>query len=176
MAAPGRPGSSPTSPLSDTGCRPHSSTHLLTRLQRAHLAHVPWDTVDILAARPEPIDELTALRLVSGQRSGYCFPLNAAFAALLTALGFEVHRHRAGVQTRDREPRVDGRHIGLRVVLPEGKFLVDAGLGDMPWDPIPLVYGVHRQGAFSHRLGPSGGLWKAVVRSHQAWPRGKADT
>lgn len=135
----------------------------LVRLQRAHVAYVPWETVDIFAGRPEPIDETTSVGLVVGHRSGYGFHLNGAFAVLLAELGFRVRRHQGGVQRRGGPPVVDGPHLGLTVELPEGVFVVDAGLGDMPRDPLPLVLGTYPQGGLTHRPEASAaGGWRLV--------------
>ena len=95
------------------------------------------------------------------QRSGYCFHLNGAFSALLRALGYKAYWHRAGVQPLGQEPRINGFHLGITVSLlneqlgEEERWLVDVGLGDMPWEPIPLKFGEYIQGPFQYTLEPS---------------------
>ncbi|MGC8489752.1 MAG: arylamine N-acetyltransferase [Clostridia bacterium] len=134
------------------------STNLLTRLQQAHLAHVPGETAEIFAARSQPINEPTALRLVTGQRSGYCFDLNAAFAALRTAMGFEVRRHRARVQTPGCGPRVAGRHIALRSYSARASFWSTPASG--------TAWGPHSAGVWRPspgRLQPSSGAVGGVA-------------
>ena len=94
-------------------------------------------------------------------RSGYCFHLNGAFTALLRALGYKVYWHRAGVQPLGQEPRINSFHLGITVSLlneqlgEEERWLVDVGLGDMPWEPIPLKFGEYIQGPFQYALEPS---------------------
>jgi hypothetical protein len=42
------------------------------------------------------------------------------------------------------------------VRLPDGSaWFVDAGLGDGPSDPLPLVFGIYEQSGFTYELGPS---------------------
>src|SRR5258705_13620241 len=75
----------------------------LAMLQRAHLQHVPYENLDIQLGRPTTINpyESTA-RILSG-RGGYCYHLNGAFSLLLSALGYAVRWHIAGVQTADAQ-------------------------------------------------------------------------
>jgi arylamine N-acetyltransferase len=54
-----------------------------------------------------------------------------------------------------------GNHLALTVhglptpECPEGVWMVDVGLGDGPYEPIPLRSGRHRQGPFTYGLRPS---------------------
>lgn len=134
----------------------------LFALQRAHLERVPYENVDIQLGRAPGIDpELSARRFAAG-RGGYCFHLNGAFAALLGHLGYEVTRHVGGVykesQSEAAARGVSGDHLALTVRVPEAgtsgstDFYVDAGLGDGPYEPLPLREGSYRQGAFAYSL------------------------
>jgi len=146
------------------------SLEYLAELHRAHVSTISWQTVDIVAGRPAPIDPDSSVRLMLAGRSGYCFHLNGAFSALLRSLGFQVHWHRAGVQPPGQEPRVTGFHLGLTVALTddsgrERRYIVDAGLGDMPFEPIPLEYGSYAQGPLRYQVERSGaaeGGWRLV--------------
>lgn len=127
----------------------------LFRLHRAHVERISWQTVDIFAGNPGSIDPHHSVQLIIGGRSGYCFQLNGAFSTLLRSLGYKVNWHRAGVQPLGEKPRVNGFHLGLTVILQndhqeEEVWIVDAGLGDMPYEPIPLLPGVYRQGAYTY--------------------------
>jgi arylamine N-acetyltransferase len=105
-----------------------------------------------------------------GNRSGYCFHLNSAFSVLLRSLGFRVFWHRAGVQPLRQEPRIDSFHLGLTVSLmdenhQEQRYIVDVGLGNMPYEPIPLQCGVYEQGPMRYRVEKSGVVrdgWRMV--------------
>lgn len=133
----------------------------LFELHKAHVARIPWQTLDIFAGKPTSIDIQESVQLMIHHRSGYCFHLNGAFTALLRALGYKVSWHRAGVQPLGQEPRINGFHLGITVSLlneqlgEEERWLVDVGLGDMPWEPIPLKFGQYIQGPFQYALEPS---------------------
>jgi N-hydroxyarylamine O-acetyltransferase len=141
------------------------SLDFLTRLQQAHVERISWQTIDVFAGRPEPIDAASAVALIVAGRSGYCFHLNTAFADLLRTLGFSVRCHRAGVQARGAVPHVDSFHLGLTVELRGDIWLVDAGLGDRPWAPIPVRPGTYQQGPLTYALVDSPaapGGWRLV--------------
>lgn len=140
------------------------SAEALRILHRAHVERVPYDTVGIHLGRTTTVDPFeSADRIVRLGRAGYCLQLNGAFAALLTALGYQVIWHRGGVQVNpDRPaPGADGAHLALTVHgLPEpgnpnGTWFVDVGMGDGLHEPLPLVVGSYRQGPFTYRLMPS---------------------
>ena len=138
----------------------------LCRLQRAHLERVPFETIDIVRGRPPGIDPVVSAQRILGGRGGYCYHLNGAFSALLAWLGLDVTRHLAGVHggTVADPPGPNGNHLGLIVHALDGEtLLVDAGLGDGPAEPLPLVEGEHDQRGFRYRLGPSpfgAGMWR----------------
>lgn len=130
----------------------------LFALQRAHLERVPYENLDIQLGRAPGIDpELSARRFAAG-RGGYCFHLNGAFAALLGHLGYDVTRHLGGVykesasEAEAAERGVSGDHLVLTVRVDGAEFYVDTGLGDGPYEPLPLREGAYRQGAFAYSL------------------------
>ncbi|OBZ12786.1 arylamine N-acetyltransferase [Bacillus sp. FJAT-26390] len=129
----------------------------LFELHKAHVKHISWQTIDIFAGRPASIDDKQIIELMLAGRSGYCFHLNGAFSILLRSLGYKVNFHRAGVQPVGTEPRVNGFHLGLTVTLTnesqiEEIWIVDVGLGDMPYEPLPLLAGVYQQGPFIYKV------------------------
>jgi arylamine N-acetyltransferase len=136
----------------------------LAALHRAHVERVPYENLHIhlgLATTINPYD--SAARILTG-RGGYCYHLNGAFSLLLSALGYSVRWHLAGVQARD-EPKpvgANGNHLALTVHglpargNPDGMWLVDVGLGDGPYDPLPLRTGEFVDGPFRYGLAPSG--------------------
>jgi len=109
----------------------------LTRLQLAHLQAVPFENLAIYAGRSVTTDNnWTFSKVVDQQRGGWCFELNGAFAQLLEALGFTVHRLAAAVLLNGPTKIVD--HLVLEVVLDE-PYLVEVGFGDdAPIEPLPL--------------------------------------
>ncbi|MEU0666597.1 arylamine N-acetyltransferase [Streptomyces lavendulocolor] len=131
------------------------SAEALSALQRAHLERVPYDNIDIQLGRPPGIEpELSARRFAEG-RGGYCFHLNGGFAALLEALGYDVTRHAGGVHHEPDGRGAGGNHLALTVRVGGEAWFVDAGLGDGPYEPLPLRAGTYRQGPFTYRMEPS---------------------
>ncbi|MFD1773099.1 arylamine N-acetyltransferase family protein [Paenibacillus rhizophilus] len=132
----------------------------LFELHRAHVKNIPWETVDIFAGRPVSIDVRESVQLMINRRSGYCFHLNGAFSALLRSLGYQVSWHRGGVQPVGEEPRIDSFHLGLTVSMDNEQenesWIVDVGLGDMPYEPLPLHAGAYEQGPFTYKVKESG--------------------
>lgn len=100
---------------------------------------MPYENLDIYRGAPPGIDpQVSAERLVAG-RGGYCYHHNGALSALLRTLGHQVHRHGGGVRS---EPSDDlqtamGNHCALTVTLDGEAWLVDRGLGDALYEPIP---------------------------------------
>jgi arylamine N-acetyltransferase len=126
----------------------------LRALQAAHVARVPYETVDIVRGQPPGIAPLASVKRVLAGRGGYCYHLNGAFSVLLAWLGVDVMRHISGVQGLGQEaPGLNANHLGLTARTPDGRqWLVDAGLGDGPSEPLPLVAGEHEQLGYRYRL------------------------
>lgn len=110
----------------------------LTRLQLAHLQAAPFENLAVFAGRSVTTDNnWTFSKIVDQQRGGWCFELNGAFAQLLEALGFTVHRLAAAVLLGGPNKVVD--HLVLEVVLEDQPYLVEVGFGDnAPIVPLPL--------------------------------------
>ncbi|MFI6449393.1 arylamine N-acetyltransferase [Kitasatospora sp. NPDC050543] len=109
----------------------------LIALQRAHLATVPFENLSIHLGEPIVLTEAALLaKLVDRRRGGFCYELNGAFAALLTALGYRVSLLSARVVHEDKAgPPFD--HMALRVDLDE-PWLVDVGFGRSAEAPLRL--------------------------------------
>lgn len=124
----------------------------LSELHRAHVEKVTWNTMDIFAGKGVPFYRTDSVNhIVNNKSGGYCFHLNGAFSLLLESLGYDVSLHRAGVQPHGTEPRIDSYHLGLSVNMVNDnlevqKWIIDVGLGDMLYEPIPLIPGDYRQG------------------------------
>lgn len=134
----------------------------LFAIHRAHVERVAYTSLDFHAGIRHDIDQYeSAARVAGGGRAGYCYHLNGALAALLDQLGYDVRRHVAGVQMRGdaQPPGPNGNHLALTVTglpdAPDGTWLVDAGLGDALYEPLPLAEGEYVQGPFQYRLRPS---------------------
>lgn len=132
------------------------STSALFALHRAHVQHVAYESLQIQLGRATSVDPReSAARVIAG-RGGYCFHLNGAFAALLTALGYDVTWH-IGVVFADADgiPGAQTNHLALTVELDGESWFVDAGLGDALYEPIALTPGSVRQGPFTYAMQPS---------------------
>ena len=132
----------------------------LARLHRAHVERVPYETFWLHLGDDIGTDPVaSAQRIARTTRGGYCFHLNGAFAELLDALGYTVTRHVAGVHDA-AGPSADtlSNHVALVVHAlpspdhPAGEWYVDAGLGDVLHEPLPLMAGRFRQGPMSSAI------------------------
>ncbi|SFW68338.1 arylamine N-acetyltransferase family protein [Amycolatopsis australiensis] len=129
----------------------------LRRLHAAHVERVPYEALEVQLGRITSLEPSASLARILRGRGGYCYHLNGAFAALLTALGYQVTWHIGGVQSGPGDaPNVDRNHLALTVAgLPDAPgttWLVDVGLGDGPHEPLPLREGAYRQGPYTYRL------------------------
>jgi len=87
-----------------------------------------------VAAGQVPDITLAAIeaKLVHAGRGGYCYEQNTLLQAALIELGFQVTSLGARVRYQSPADFVMSRgHMVLRVDLPEGAFLVDAGFGGL---------------------------------------------
>lgn len=165
------------------------SVPALFALHRAHVEQVPYENLEIQLGRPTSVDPHESAARVLRGRGGYCYHLNGALSVLLGALGFDVRWHVGGVQRRE-DPQPVGataNHLSLTVrglptpSCPEGVWLVDAGLGDGPHEPLPLRPGSYWQGPFRYELARSAvvpGGWRfthdpdgSFAGMDFAWPR-----
>jgi N-hydroxyarylamine O-acetyltransferase len=112
----------------------------LRDLQQAHLYAVPFENLSIHLGEPIVLEETALItKVVRNRRGGFCYELNGAFAALLTALGFRVGRLPARVFGADGQPSPPFDHMALRVDLAE-PWLVDVGFGRFSEQPLRLDF------------------------------------
>ncbi|MGW7314723.1 arylamine N-acetyltransferase family protein [Streptomyces sp. NPDC054865] len=126
------------------------SVPALQRLQRAHLERVPYENLDIQLGRAPSLEPIALAGRFATGRGGYCFQLNLAFGALLESLGYDVTRHMAGIHRGPGTRGVTGDHVTLVVRVDGAVHLVDVGLGDGPYDPLPLRPGRYTAGGFAY--------------------------
>ena len=113
-------------------------------------------------------------RIARTTRGGYCFQLNGALAGLLTALGYEATLHVAGVHGDAGAAAAMGNHAAVVVhslpteANPGGRWYVDAGLGDVLHEPLPLRAWRGSDAYASYELAPVSdgvGHWRLGARS-----------
>ena len=124
----------------------------LTRLLRAHVHTVPFET---LAITGDPFGERTGEgvvlsvpylyeKIVERERGGYCFELNGLFHALLNTLGYDVHRAAGRMSSALRIPA--NHHTNI--VTLDRPYVVDVGTGPptirvpVPLDGTPVTDGI----------------------------------
>ena len=116
----------------------------LTSLQRAHLAHVPFENLDVVEGLlPLALDEGALFdKIVRRRRGGICYELNLLFAAALRAAGFEV------ALKGGRHPKYgdDMDHLFLLVDMPGdapegGPWLADVGFASNFAEPLRFAVG-----------------------------------
>jgi len=131
--------------LQRIGCGSRSGTTIefLAELQERHLHSVPYENLDVLAGKELSL-RVPALyeKIVLDRRGGYCFELNALFAWLLQAVGFEVIHYVARFWRDEPNPPPKRRHHVLGVKIGAHTYLTDVGVGGIvPRRPVRLVEG-----------------------------------
>lgn len=143
----------------------------LTAIHAAHVNAIPFEGINPLLRRPVDLDLPSLQRkLVDSRRGGYCYEHNGVLRAALEAIGFKV----TGLGGRVRwnsppdSPLGPKTHMLLKVDLPDGPYLADAGFGACVLDaPLRLVADVEQTTAMgTYRITETDGrLWLAAKRS-----------
>lgn len=119
----------------------------LARIQALHVAAIPFENLAALAGEPVGLD-LASLeeKLLEPGRGGWCFEHNLLFAHALESIGFTVRRLAARVRWNVPDHVATPRsHMLLRVSLPEGDYIADAGFGGLTLTaPLRLDAGVEQ--------------------------------
>jgi N-hydroxyarylamine O-acetyltransferase len=101
----------------------------LRELHRRHLETVPFENLSIHLGEPIVLTEDALVdKIVRRGRGGFCYELNGLFAALLSALGYDVSLLAASVFGNDGTLSPAFDHLALLVELDE-RYLVDVGFG-----------------------------------------------
>jgi N-hydroxyarylamine O-acetyltransferase len=142
------------------------SLHTLRDLMGRHLQTVPFENLDIVHRRRNPLSTDGVLdKVVIRRRGGFCYELNEAFGALLTHLGFSLRRIEARVWNDERQQfGAPFDHLALIVSLPEGDFLVDVGFGDNNRAPMRLPEDTLTDISGTYSLAPSTGEFWLLSR------------
>jgi N-hydroxyarylamine O-acetyltransferase len=142
----------------------------LRQLHRAHLLAVPFENLDIPLGRKIVLDQdRLVYKVVELRRGGFCYELNGAFAALLTALRFRVTLLSARVPREDGSAGPEFDHLTLRVDLDE-PWLADVGFGDSFLEPLRLRLGLEqKQGGRVFRIVERGDDLQVERSEGQGW-------
>ncbi|MFK4069770.1 arylamine N-acetyltransferase [Streptomyces sp. NPDC029674] len=124
-----------------TGRPAAPTTQALRDLHLAHLRSVPFENLSVhLGEDIELTGKALVTKVVDARRGGFCYELNGAFAALLTALGFDVTLLQARVYDDAGQPGIPYDHLALRVRTEDsGDWLADVGFG--AHSHLPLAFG-----------------------------------
>jgi arylamine N-acetyltransferase len=102
----------------------------LKALQWAHVHHVPYENLDILAGKYLSVDLGDVYeKIVVRKRGGYCFELNGLFAWLLRELGFCVTEYYGRYLDGEPLDMPMRRHRIVRVDLGGEVYICDVGVG-----------------------------------------------
>ncbi|MDI3406387.1 arylamine N-acetyltransferase family protein [Streptomyces cavernicola] len=111
----------------------------LRELHVAHLRTVPFENLSIHLGEDIVLErEALVAKIVDARRGGFCYELNGAFGALLSALGYEVTLLQARVYGDEGRLGIPYDHMALRVEAQGGPLLVDVGFGAHSHYPLEL--------------------------------------
>lgn len=127
----------------------------LCDLHFAHVHHVPYENLDILAGKYLSLDhEAVFHKIVEKHRGGYCFELNGLFGWLLRAIGFDVTEFYGRYLEGEPLEMPMRRHRILRVLLDGREYICDVGVGVIaPRWPLKFETDeIQQQGKESYRI------------------------
>lgn len=103
----------------------------LRELHLLHLRTIPFENLSIHLGEEIVLEEKRLLdKVVGAGRGGFCYELNGAFAALLTALGFGVTPLAGRVYGDEGRLGIPYDHLALLVrTVDGGEWLADVGFG-----------------------------------------------
>ena len=123
----------------------------LAELQLRQLRTVPFENLSVHLREEIVLDPVALVdKLVRRRRGGFCYELNGAFAALLTALGFRVRLLEARVlEAGGGSAGLPYDHLTLSVLPVDGSgpWLVDVGFGAFCERPLLLTSRVEQRDA-----------------------------
>ncbi|MGQ5637382.1 MULTISPECIES: arylamine N-acetyltransferase family protein [unclassified Streptomyces] len=117
---------------------PKPTSGALHELHLRHLRTVPFENLSIHLGEEIVLEEERLLdKLIGRGRGGFCYELNGAFGALLTALGYEVELLAARVYGAEGRLGIPYDHLALRVRTVEGdSWIADVGFGAHSHHPL----------------------------------------
>jgi len=145
----------------------------LCAIIRHHAAAIPFESIDPFLGRGVRIDLPTLTdKLIHRRRGGYCFEQNLLLLGALRVLGYQAEPRLARVIRGQPDDAMTPRtHVMLRVDLPEGPVLADAGFGNLT-PTAPLDFATDAPQATAHeafRLVPLRHEWVLRARVGDEW-------
>ena len=115
------------------------SLQVLTKLQKAHLLHIPFENLDIIAKIPIELSiEKLYSKIVINNRGGFCYELNSLFFQLLKTIGFNVKMVSAKVYNRKKDYGAEFDHMAIIVRIKKVDYLADVGFGEFAFSPLKI--------------------------------------
>jgi N-hydroxyarylamine O-acetyltransferase len=146
----------------------------LAAIHAAHASAIPFENLDPLLRLPVKLDMASLQhKLVDSRRGGYCFEQNTIFGAALETIGFKVTwlGGRVRWNVPPDSPLGSRTHMLLKVDLPEGPYIADAGFGACMLDaPLRLEMNTEQTTAMgTFRLADVDGLYALSARRSAGW-------
>lgn len=110
----------------------------LSRLQREHMAHIPFENLDIMEGKPISLDRKTLYdKMILRKRGGVCSEINTLYNWLLESLGYEVTSYNSRIIAA-KTPYQGRSHRVIGVKLEKEIYITDAGF-NFEHHRIPLL-------------------------------------
>ena len=137
----------------------------LANILSSHVAHIPFESFDVLLGRPIRLDpEGLQAKIVTARRGGYCFEHASLMFAALEAMGFAPVRHASRVLLFEPRHESVRQHMFLTVAINGTTYVVDPGFGPFACSsPIPIDGTPVPARAATHRLAREGNDWFLFV-------------
>ena len=114
----------------------------LAALQAAHIAAIPFESIDALTGAGVDIGAAAVeAKLIGQRRGGYCFEQNGLFLRALRAIGFDAEGliGRVRWMLPDNAPPTPRSHMVVRVKIDGRDWLTDVGFGaTVPPQPLAM--------------------------------------
>ena len=126
----------------------------LAALVRAHVTRAPYENIDIYRGRPPGIEPLACVERVLVVAAGTASTSTALSRACSSGSSRrDPSRLRRPGSCGGRGPGLNANHLGVTARTSDGaEWLVDAGLGDGPSEPLPLAFGSYERAGFTYGL------------------------
>ncbi len=114
---------------------------LLSDIQYAYAATVPYENLDILAGIPLSLEEADLYdKIVTRHRGGYCFEVNGFLTSLLRSIGYDVTEYMARYLRGETDIPMRRHRVLVVTCGDASRYVVDAGIGQNAFRrPIPFV-------------------------------------
>ena len=99
----------------------------LTALQQAHISHIPFENLDIMAKKPISLErEALFEKIILRRRGGVCSELNTLYNWLLVSLGYETVSYSSRI-IAEKSPVQPRSHRVIAAAIDGERYLTDVG-------------------------------------------------